>query len=92
MMREDGDRSSVVASPHVEDHWTGIEDEIVSCLRDNGPMPPAQLGDHLRMSEDAATSLIALLARSGKVRICLVELAGEPSGAGPAPGGSPTDP
>lgn len=75
-----GDPRCAVDPTDLEDYWTGIEDEIVSCLRDNGPMPPSELGEHLHISRDAATSLIAMLARDGKVRIGLVELAGDPIG------------
>jgi hypothetical protein len=63
----------------VEDYWTGMENEIVSCLWDNGPMPPGELGDHLRICRGAAVSLIAMLAQDGKVRIGLVELASQPT-------------
>jgi hypothetical protein len=73
------DRPKAVESGNVGDYWTGIEDEIVSCLRDNGPMPPGELGDYLHISGGAAISLIAMLARDGKVRIGLVELPGEPT-------------
>jgi hypothetical protein len=74
-----GDRPQAVDTTDVGDYWTGIEDEIVSCLRDHGPMPPDELGDYLRISRGAAVSLIAMLARDGKVRIGLVELASEPA-------------
>jgi hypothetical protein len=59
-------------------YWTAFEDEALSCLRDNGPMPPAELGRRLRISSAAATSLVAMLARDGKVQISLVDVAGEP--------------
>jgi MarR family len=57
-----------------EGFWTAVESELLACLRDQGPMTPAELGQRLDMSAAAASSLAAMLAADGKVRICLVEL------------------
>lgn len=57
-----------------EGFWTAVESELLACLRDRGPMTPADLGQRLGMSAAAAASLAAMLAADGKVRICLVEL------------------
>jgi hypothetical protein len=57
-----------------EEFWTAIESELLACLRDKGPMAPAELGRRLGMSAAGAASLTAMLATDGKVRICLVEL------------------
>ena len=58
-----------------EGFWTTIESELLACLRDKSPMSPAELGERLGMSAAAASSLAAMLAAEGTVRICLVALA-----------------
>ena len=56
-------------------NWTTeLEGEILSCLQQTGITTPAEIGRRLRISEAAAASLITLLVREGKVRMCLVEL------------------
>ena len=57
-----------------EGFWTAVDTDVLACLRDEGPMTPADLGRRLGMSAGAAASLAAMLAADGKVRICLVEL------------------
>jgi tetratricopeptide (TPR) repeat protein len=57
----------------VHDWWTQIDNDILGCLAD-GALTPAQIGVRLGISEGATTSLLSMLAREGKVRICLVEL------------------
>lgn len=52
-----------------------IEREIDECLRVLGECTPAELGKHLRMSEEATASLICVLAAEGKLRISRVSLA-----------------
>jgi DNA-binding Lrp family transcriptional regulator len=56
-----------------EDWWGTVDADTLRCLSENGPMSPAELGKRLGISEDGVTSLVSLLAREGKVRICLVE-------------------
>jgi hypothetical protein len=58
-----------------DDWWGDVDGEMVRCLSENGPMTLAELGGRLGISEDGAASLVALLAREGKVRICLVAAA-----------------
>ena len=58
----------------MEDWWDDLESEILATLRSDGPVEPAQLGRRLGISEDAAASLVSMLAREGKVRIRLVDL------------------
>jgi predicted ArsR family transcriptional regulator len=55
-----------------EDWWTEVDDETLRCLTEHGPMTPDELGKHLGMSEDAASSVVSQLVREGKARICLV--------------------
>ena len=61
--------------------WCDLDEAILGCLVENGPMAPADLCRRLGMSETAVTSLICLLVQTEKVRICLVECRGE-TGAG----------
>jgi DNA-binding CsgD family transcriptional regulator len=55
-----------------EDWWSAVDGQMLRCLSEHGPMSPAELGKQLGISEDGAASLVAHLAREGKVRICLV--------------------
>lgn len=58
------------------DHgWQEIDDQVLACLADRGPMSPDELGKELSMSEQAAISLICLLAQEGRVAIRLIERA-----------------
>lgn len=72
------------------DWWTEIEGEILSCLERTGITTPAEIGRRLGMPEAAAASLLSILVREGKVRMCLVELADQSAdvrGTGPAAAG-----
>ncbi|OGL02265.1 MAG: hypothetical protein A3E31_11945 [Candidatus Rokubacteria bacterium RIFCSPHIGHO2_12_FULL_73_22] len=62
----------------MDDWWTELEGDVLACLRTAGAIPPAEVGRRLGVSEDSAASLLAMLAREGKVRIALVELVAEP--------------
>jgi hypothetical protein len=64
----------------MDEWWSEIDHEVHECLERNGAMSPAELGSHLRMSEDAAASLLSLMAQEGKVRIARVELPNDESG------------
>ena len=55
--------------------WKDLEDDVLRCLEGRGSIEPIEIADKLGMSEAAATSLLALLAREGKVRIRSVEAA-----------------
>lgn len=56
--------------------WWGVSDrETLGCLAEHGAMALDELAHALRLSEGEATSLVAMLARAGKVRIRQVELA-----------------
>ena len=56
-------------------NWWAVDDEILSCLTDGTTMTPAEISIRLGLSEGEATSLLAMLAREGKIRICQVALA-----------------
>jgi hypothetical protein len=54
-----------------ESWWTELDDAVLCCLA-GGATDPASIGRRLGLSIDAVTSIVAMLAREGKVRICLV--------------------
>jgi DNA-binding Lrp family transcriptional regulator len=56
--------------------WWAIDREILDCLAGHGAMAPTEIARQLGLSESEAASLLAMLAREGKVRICQVTLAG----------------
>ncbi len=60
--------------PPDEGFWTVLERDVLSCLRVHGVMAPAQIGERLGMSTAAASSLVAMRAAAGKVRIRSVAL------------------
>ncbi len=53
--------------------WSEFENDVVKCLASNGTMAPADLGQRIGLSEESTISLLAMLAREGRVRIRLVE-------------------
>jgi DNA-binding Lrp family transcriptional regulator len=55
--------------------WWEIDREILECLAGHSAMSVAEIAGQLHLSEGEATSLLAMLAREGKVRICQVMLA-----------------
>ena len=57
------------------DDWWSIDDEILACLAVSPYLTPAELGGKLGLSEPATSSLLALLAAEGKVRLRVVERA-----------------
>ena len=54
--------------------WSEIDDQILACLR-SGPQSAEDLAWKLGMSPAAVTSVLSMLATSGKVRITGAELA-----------------
>jgi hypothetical protein len=67
------------------DWWNELEKELLSCVEEIGLATPAEVGRRLGFSEMSAASLLAILVREGKVRMCLVEAASH------SPSGSRTD-
>ena len=55
------------------EEWWDIDAEVLSALA-GGAKSPEELGATLGMSEHAVTSLLAMLAQQGRVRIRLVEV------------------
>jgi DNA-binding Lrp family transcriptional regulator len=56
-----------------DDWWAGVEQDFLACLEGDGSTSIATIARRLAISEDAASSLVAILAREGKVRIRVVE-------------------
>lgn len=50
----------------MDDCWSEIDGEILSCLAGYGSMAPAEIGRKLGISEGAVTSLLSILATQGK--------------------------
>ena len=59
--------------PSTADWWDGLDEEVLEVLAERGPMAPGEVGRRLGMSEDAAASILSMLASEGRVRIRLVE-------------------
>jgi len=57
------------------DWWSELENELLSCVDEIGLATPAEVGRRLGFSETSAASLLAILVREGKVRMCLVQSA-----------------
>jgi hypothetical protein len=55
--------------------WAELENELLSCVEEIGLATPAEVGRRLGFSETSAASLLAILVREGKVRMCLVQSA-----------------
>jgi len=56
-----------------DDWWADLEQDFLACLEGDGSTSIATIARRLAISEDAASSLVAILAREGKVRISVVE-------------------
>jgi DNA-binding Lrp family transcriptional regulator len=55
--------------------WWEVDREILECLACRRAMSVTDIANQLHLSEGETTSLLAMLAREGKVRICQVMLA-----------------
>jgi hypothetical protein len=72
------------------DWWSELEHELLTCVEEIGLATPAEVGRRLGFSETSAASLLAILVREGKVRMCLVQSAAQGrSRARPAPTSPP---
>jgi DNA-binding transcriptional regulator LsrR (DeoR family) len=56
----------------MNDWWAELDDEILACLHKDCVTTPAEVAGRLGITEATASSLLAMLARQGKVRICAV--------------------
>ncbi len=57
----------------MDEWWSEIDDAVVACLSEIGGTSPDEIGRRLGMSEEAAVSILGLLAQQGRVRIARVE-------------------
>lgn len=57
--------------------WTDLDDAIIGCLPDQGPLGPAEIHRLLGISEEAAASLVSPVVQEGKTRLGLVGAAAE---------------
>jgi DNA-binding Lrp family transcriptional regulator len=69
------ERTKIATPDGRESDWWSVDRDILDCLADHRSMSVADLAGRLDLSEGEATSLLALLAREGKIRICQVMLA-----------------
>jgi len=58
-----------------DDWWADVERDLFECLDGRATTSLEAIARHLHVSEDAAASLVAILAHEGKVRISYVERA-----------------
>lgn len=64
-----------VTTDRPDSDWWEVDREILECLASHGAMSVVEMASRLHLSEGEATSLLAMLAREGRVRICQVMLA-----------------
>jgi predicted ArsR family transcriptional regulator len=57
----------------MDDWWNEVDEVILACLDETGGMSPSEIGRRLGMSEEAAVSVLGMLAQAGRVRISRVE-------------------
>jgi predicted ArsR family transcriptional regulator len=55
------------------DFWGELDGDVLRCLAGaREQLSPAQIGHRIGISEDAARSVLTMLAQEGRVRICSV--------------------
>lgn len=52
--------------------WVEIDEAVLACLAEGGSMTPAEIAQRLALPEETVVSLVGMLAREGRARICLV--------------------
>jgi len=57
----------------MEHLWREIDEAVLQCLA-VGDATPAEIGQHLGISEAGASSILAMLVTEGRVRICRATL------------------
>ena len=56
------------------DFWGELDADVLRCLAEHqGGMTPAEIGRSIGISEQAVSSIIGMLAETGRVRITSVE-------------------
>jgi predicted ArsR family transcriptional regulator len=53
--------------------WRDLDEEVLECLTQQGPMSPEGVAKRLDLPEAAAVSLLCMLAQDGRVVIRAVE-------------------
>jgi hypothetical protein len=53
--------------------WDDLDGAVLECLATCGRTSPEEIGRRIELSPEATTSLLAMLASQGRVRICAVE-------------------
>lgn len=66
-----------MAKGDAPDWWDELESEMLRCLERTGTTTPYELGRHLGLPEAATASLLSILVREGKVKMCLVQRAAD---------------
>ena len=60
--------------PAAIDFWGELDADVLRCLAERqGGMTPAEIGRNIGVSERAVSSIIGMLAETGRVRITSVE-------------------
>ena len=76
---------SAAGKESAEPWWDAIDASVLDVLAAaGGRLTLAEIAAKVGMSEDAARSLVTMLAEQGKVRIAAVELAGRPLAVAPS--------
>jgi predicted ArsR family transcriptional regulator len=57
----------------IEQWWRELDDQVLACLAQYGPMSPEGLAKRLDLPDGAALSLLCMLAQEGRVAIRAVE-------------------
>jgi predicted ArsR family transcriptional regulator len=58
-----------------ESWWAALDAAVLTALAEaRGRLTPREIADHVGISEDAARSVVSMLAERGQVRIAAVEL------------------
>jgi DNA-binding transcriptional regulator LsrR (DeoR family) len=57
----------------MDEWWSEIDDAVCACLSETGGTSPDEIGRRLGMSEEAAFSILSMLAQQGRVRISRAE-------------------
>jgi predicted ArsR family transcriptional regulator len=57
----------------MDEWWNEVDEVILACLDETGEMSPSEIGCRLGMSEEAAASVLGMLAQAGRVRISRVQ-------------------
>jgi hypothetical protein len=57
----------------MDEWWREIDDAVLACFGQTGGTSPDEIGRRLGMSEEAAVSILSMLAQQGRVRFSRAE-------------------